>query len=313
MTSQPLYRGTGQARDDVEFPAAPPWRQFPRQSAAPHFEASAGLIDAVNAALCLRRPLLITGSPGSGKSTVIEQVAEELGLGPVLRWHITSRSNVEEALYRYDALGRIHAQRVNAGPGGDNIAPFLELGPLGTALLPAEKPRALLIDEIDKCDLDLPGDLLEVLERGEFEIRELVREDQDRVEIRAWQSSDSHLVVDGRVQCTEFPFIVLTSNADQELPAPFLRRCIRYDMPMPDERVLRQVIQNWLDVDVTAAGNESLADLVKVFAERLAKKESLAIDQLLNTVHYVFGPDTRHDGARREELIAMLTRDLSRG
>src|SRR6185312_3094666 len=134
------------------------------------FQPPEGLTEAVNAALCLRRPLLITGAPGSGKSTVIEQVAAEWRRGPVLRWHITSRSALAEALYRYDALGRIYAQRRKSieieADMDDNIAPFLQLGPLGTALLPSTRPRDMLIDEIDKSDLDLPGDLLDVLERG---------------------------------------------------------------------------------------------------------------------------------------------------
>jgi MoxR-like ATPase len=309
MTWDTYYRGDGQPRGDVSLPAPPPWREFPRPPRAEVFLPPEGLTDAVNAALCLRRPLLITGAPGSGKSSVIEQVAAELGLGRVLRWHITSRSILAEALYRYDALGRIHAQRIHQGARDDDIAPFLELGPLGTALLPATRPRALLIDELDKCDLDLPGDLLDVLERGEFEIPELIREDQDRVDLREWKSDKTHTVEHGRVQCSEFPFIVMTSNGEQELPAPFLRRCIRYTMPVPTADMLREVIRGWLDIQVPETGE--LADLLSSFIRRVNAGETIAIDQLLSTIHLIRGDDAPQ-GAQRKRLTDILMRDLAR-
>jgi MoxR-like ATPase len=313
MTWKPCYRGNGLPQKDVKLPPPPPWRTFPRSPDSQKFRPPEGLPDAVNAALCLRRPLLITGAPGSGKSTVIEQVAAELQLGTVLRWHITSRSTLAEALYRYDALGRIYAQRRKSIKGdldtNDDIAPFLQLGPLGTALLPGARPRALLIDEIDKSDLDLPGDLLDVLERGEFEIPELIREDQDEVVLRTWKSDQSHKVIGGRVQCTEFPFIVMTSNGEQELAAPFLRRCVRYSMPLPTVEMLRNVIRNWLKVEVPDKGQ--LTDLVDGFVQRLQAGESIAIDQLLNTVNLIHGEQVP-ESPQRERLVEMLMRDLSR-
>lgn len=309
MTWDTYYRGTGEPRAEIALPTPPPWRTFPRPPRAEVFLPPEGLVEAVNAALCLRRPLLITGAPGSGKSSVIEQVAAELGLGRVLRWHITSRSMLAESLYRYDALGRIHAQRIHQGTRSDDIAPFLELGPLGTALLPAARPRALLIDELDKCDLDLPGDLLDVLERGEFEIPELIREDQDRIELREWKSNETHVIDGGRVQCTEFPFIVMTSNGEQELPAPFLRRCVRYTMPMPSAEMLREVINGWLDIAVPDTGQ--LADLVGDFIRRVNAGETIAIDQLLSTVHLISG-NGAPQGEQRDRLVKTLMRDLSR-
>jgi MoxR-like ATPase len=309
MTWDAYYRGDGLPRENVRLPDPPPWRSFPRRPRAEVFLPPEGLPDAVNAALCLRRPLLITGAPGSGKSSVIEQVAAELQLGPVLRWHITSRSTLAEALYRYDALGRIHAQRLRRNARGDDIGPFLQLGPLGTALLPAVRPRSLLIDELDKSDLDLPGDLLDVLERGEFEIPELIREDQDQVELRTWQSNDTHLVINGRVQCTEFPLIVMTSNGEQELPAPFLRRCIRYTMPKPTIDMIRDVIRSWMQIEVSDEG--PVAELVEGFVRRLNAGETIAIDQLLNTIHLIHGRGGP-EGAQRKQLVEILMRDLSR-
>ncbi len=316
MTWSPYYRGDGVERRETRLPGPPPWRTFPRESSAGLFEPPEGLIAAVNAALALRRPLLITGSPGTGKSTVIEQVAAELALGPVLRWHVTSRSTLGDALYHYDALGRIHAhrlqqERVRAGAadaGTDDIAAFMTLGPLGTALLPSDRPRALLIDEIDKADLDLPGDLLDVLERGEFRIEELRREGQELAHLRMSGGEATYPVHGGHVQCTEFPFIVMTSNGEQELPAPFLRRCLRYTMPHPTPELVREVVRRHLRLDVPASG--TLADLVDDFVRRVADREPLAIDQLLSTIHLLDGPAAM-DASERSALIGLLMKNLS--
>ncbi|GAA2470123.1 MoxR family ATPase [Streptomyces longisporus] len=310
MTWGSYYRGDGVTRD-VSLGAPPPWREFPRRSLGIPFQPPDGLPEAVNAALSLRRPLLITGTPGSGKSTVIESVAEELRLGPVLRWHITSRSTLSEALYRYDVLGRIHDQQL-AQPSrpADDIAHFLQLGPLGTSMIPSPKPRCLLIDELDKSDLDLPSDLLEVLERGEFEIPELTRYNRKDVDVRMWDSEERHRITRGRVQCTEFPFIVMTSNGERDFPAAFLRRCIRFVMPKPDNEAIRKVVLAHLGLDVTDSA--PLADLVRDFVTRIQAGDSLAVDQLLNALFVVAGDDAPR-GAPRERVLRLLLQDLNGG
>ena len=197
-----VYRGTGEPHDGVrDLPQAPSWRSFgdagPESLPAPPDDGADGAtarrlgrdrqaaayradrreIQLVNLALHLRRPLLITGKPGVGKSTLAYAVAHELRLGPVLRWPITSRATLRDGLYPYDAIGRLHdAGIAGAAPDGPPpIGRYLRLGPLGTALLPWRRPRVLLIDEIDKSDLDLPNDLLNVFEEGEFGIPELAR------------------------------------------------------------------------------------------------------------------------------------------
>ncbi|WP_026423709.1 AAA family ATPase [Actinokineospora inagensis] len=306
MTWAKYYRGDGDRRPQ-KLPPSPPWRTFPRRSLHLEFQPPPGLVEAVNAALLLRRPLLVSGPAGSGKSTVVDQVAHELDLGPVLRWHITSRSTLRDALYRYDALGRVHAQNLRAAGGGhgdDKITDYLRLGPLGTALLPSDRPRALLIDEIDKSDLDLPSDLLDVLERGEFEIPELARHAEAEVQVRHWDSAVTSPVVSGRVACTEFPFIVLTSNDERDFPPAFLRRCIRFEMPRPTADDLRRIVAAHL-----GTSSDEVTELVETFAARLERGDVLAVDQLLNIIHLVTGPV----GADRARLEPLLLRQLTHG
>ncbi|RLK61722.1 AAA family ATPase [Actinokineospora cianjurensis] len=308
MTWARYYRGDGEQRREV-LPDPPPWRTFPRRSSHARFQPPPGLVEAVNAAVLLRRPLLVSGTAGSGKSTIIEQVAHELDLGQVLRWHITSRSTLRDALYRYDALGRVHAQnlrREGIDHGEDDIAEFLRLGPLGTALLPSDRPRALLIDEIDKSDLDLPSDLLDVLERGEFEIPELTRHAVDEIAVRHWESTETSVVSSGKVACTEFPFIVLTSNDERDFPPAFLRRCVRFTMPKPGVVELRRIVAAHLDVDPLS---QPVSELVAAFAQRLEDNDVLAVDQLLNVIHVVTGPG----GADTESLRDLLLRSLNHG
>ncbi len=334
MSWNTYYAGDGAPRD-VTLADPPPWRTFPRVPDQHAFQPPDGLTDAVNAALYLHRPLLITGSAGTGKSTVIEQVAAELKLGSVLRWHITSRSTLPDALYQYDALGHIHSLRLHqaahqgraSGRGGrgdrartegtrpaDDIAPFLGLGPLGTALLPGDRPRALLIDEIDKSDVDLPSDLLDVLERGEFEIPELVRHRLRQVRIREWGERNERkrtcLVRDGHVQCTRFPFIVMTSNGERDFPAPFLRRCVRYSMPTPTVDTLRDAVAAHLRCEVPDSG--PVSKLIEDFAARVARGDALAVDQLLNAVRLISDPQAP-TGAQRDRILALLLRELSGG
>src|SRR5262245_3935779 len=238
-------------RKGVVFPPAPPWRNFPEnKSRRGHtYRPTEEQIRLVNAALYLRRPLLITGKPGVGKSSLAYAVAEELGLGDVLRWSITSRTTLNDGLYRYDAIGRMQEVQINLADETKKekipeIDKYVTLGPLGTAMLPADKPRALLIDEIDKSDIDLPNDLLNIFEEGEYEIPELARIpaiDQP-VPVREFQSDNKVKIDKGKVRCTTFPVVVLTSNGERDFPAPFLRRCLRLYIKPPDDKELARIV-----------------------------------------------------------------------
>jgi MoxR-like ATPase len=255
------------------------------------------MVEAVNAALYLRRPLLLTGRPGSGKSSLIQAVAHELLLGPVLRWHVTSRSTLQDALYRYDAIGRLQAERIEDVQVP--ITDFLRLGPLGTALLPGELPRALLIDEIDKSEIDLPNDLLDVFERGEFEVPELTRLKDTEVQVRQDGSNEVVTVQKGKIGCREFPFVVLTSNGERDFPGAFLRRCIRLQIPDPSPEMLAKIVAAHLGSQAAEAASELIAE----FAQNRSQK---ATDQLMNAVYLVTGKAAPESDERARVLDLVL-------
>ncbi|WP_218003250.1 AAA family ATPase [Nocardia concava] len=282
--------------------------------AKPTFQTTDPVIEAVNAALILRRPLLVTGRPGSGKSTLIESVAAELRMGPVLRWNITSRSTVQDALYRYDAIGRLHAERLGQNDTEyenprrqaiTSIGDYLRLGPLGTAMLPARWPRALLIDEIDKSDIDLPNDLLTVFERGEFEIPELARMKTSKpLKVGDAQGSPA-FISEGRIRCEQFPFVVLTSNGEREFPPAFLRRCIRIPMPDPDDTLLTKIVTAHLGSEAAAQAG----DLIRKFAADSRETRALATDQLMNAI-YVVTRNLPPTGAERANVVELILKQL---
>ncbi|GAA4971220.1 AAA family ATPase [Actinoplanes utahensis] len=303
------YRGDGKPHQDWVLPDAPSWRAFaPRQrfgdmARGATFQAEEREIDLVNAALMLRRPLLITGAPGTGKSSLAFAVAYELDLGPVLYWPINSRSTLREGLYEYDAIGRL--QDNGMATGTPDIGPYLTLNALGTALLPRSRPRVLLIDELDKGDIDLPNDLLNVFEEGGFPIPELVRlaDRAPDVEIRTADGGRA-VVGGGEVRCSEFPFVVLTSNGERDFPPAFLRRCLQLDLKAPDRQKLIRIVRAHLDAEVAAAADPLITEFL-----RRRDRDLLATDQLLNAVYLLAG-DSGRAPAGREALLDALLRSL---
>ncbi|MFD5749570.1 AAA family ATPase [Streptomyces sp. NPDC127033] len=294
-----LFRGDGRVHE-VDFPEAPPWRRFGGDPAGPGrrrgrpYLIGSDEADVVSAALLLRRPLLVTGQPGTGKSSLAHAVAHELDLGRVLNWPVNSRTTLQDGLYHYDAIGRLREASLwrdrdrepDTVPKEPDIGSYMRLGPLGTALLPVARPRVLLIDELDKGDIDLPNDLLTIFEDGEFEIPELARltGEQDRARVVTADPGGRAEVDRGWVRCEEFPVVIITSNGERDFPPAFLRRCVRLDLPEPDEERLRAIVRSHLgDGGEGGDGIEGLDDLVRAFLARRASGE-LAGDQLLNAV-----------------------------
>jgi MoxR-like ATPase len=172
---------------------------------------------AVNAAITLQRPLLIKGEPGTGKTKLAEEVAQALGL-PLLEWHVKSTTKAQQGLYEYDAVSRLRDSQLG-DPRVKDIANYIVKGTLWQAFA-AETPVVLLIDEVDKADIEFPNDLLRELDRMEFfvyETRELVR-------------------------AKHRPLVFITSNNEKELPDAFLRRCFFHYIRFPDKETMEKIV-----------------------------------------------------------------------
>ena len=268
------------------------------------------VVNLVNAALYLRRPLLVTGKPGTGKTSLGYAVAYELQLGQVLLWSITARSTLQDGLYRYDAIARL--QDVQLNKTDKDIGRYIQLGALGTALLPSKRPRVLIIDEIDKSDINLPNDLLNLFEEGKFEIPELARiakEDDSEVEVRTYDGFDVP-IRKGKVSCHNFPLIILTNNGERDFPPPFLRRCLRLTMPYdPDATALKEIVKAHLGSDVLTKDEAKITKLIEKFIE-LRDGGDIATDQLLNAV-YIVTRNLKPESTDEQELTDLLLKYLT--
>jgi MoxR-like ATPase len=345
-----IYQGTGlelsAEERDRRWPAPPHWRDFRNGPDLPcpptdqqdiqrrlgdirPYRVDAREAAMVNAAIYLRRPLLVTGRPGAGKSSLAYRITRELQLGPVLRWPITSRTTLRDGQYEYDAIGRAQAAgellwtRPNgSGPGagrhddgwlaeqGLGVGDFLHLGPLGTAFLPYALPRVLLIDEMDKGDFDLPNDLLNIFEDGEFTIPELVRlrARTREVAVHTADRGGRAVIRDGAVACHAFPIVVITSNGEREFPPAFLRRCLRLEIRDPDAEQLAAMIA----AHFPATGDAHSRELIAAFLDRSRRVGGLAADQLLNAVHLTTsGAFQADDGSGWDGLLEALWSRLS--
>ncbi|GAA3954038.1 MoxR family ATPase [Actinomadura viridis] len=364
-----VYRGGGAPHDGIDrLPPPPPWRRFgpgagteAREAIRPadreravSYRSDPRVVDKVNAALYLRRPLLVTGKPGAGKSTLAYNIAYELGLEPILYWPVSSRTTLQQGLYEYDAIGRVHETSLRrsrtgpaarpdtagappdereepdgpdvpdgpggpGGPGGpteaagagevDGTVPgigrYIRLGPLGTALLPGERPRVLLIDELDKSDIDLPNDLLNVLEEGRFTIPELERlPDGPPVEVMTADDGGRAPISRGRVRCADFPIVIITSNGEREFPLAFLRRCVRVAIEPPTGEQLADIVAAHLGEEARTSGRALIAE----FLDRRARGD-LATDQLLNAI-FLATSGSRPPESTLRELVEALLRPL---
>lgn len=282
-------------------------------------EPLVNVVDAVNAAIYLRRPLLVTGNPGSGKSSLAYAIADELKLGPVLNWPITARSTLQDGLYRYDAIARLQDSQLNKDKPQD-IGQYITLGAIGTAFLPSLYPRVLLIDEIDKSDINLPNDLLHLFEDGKYEIPELVRwadksqriDNNDNnqpqpVKVRTEDMGIKASIIRGRVHCSSFPIVIMTSNGERDFPPAFVRRCLRIRMPDPNTAALKTIINAHFQDDKQSEHlKKTTEELIEAFLEK--EEQERATDQLLNAIYI---RNNLSPEAFTDDLQALLLKGLS--
>jgi MoxR-like ATPase len=178
---------------------------------------SEGLEAAVNCALVLEKPLLVRGEPGTGKTLLAEAIAEGLGL-PLLNWNVKSTTRAQDGLYVYDTVQRLYDSRFGDGDVRD-IRRYIKLGPLGQAFRSKDRV-VLLIDEVDKADVEFPNDLLHELDRMRFAIAETGED----------------------VIAQQRPVVIITSNNEKELPDAFLRRCVFHFIDFPDPELMKRIV-----------------------------------------------------------------------
>jgi len=182
------------------------------------YVASEHLLSAVNVAITLKKPLLIKGEPGTGKTMLAEAVAKSLGKKLII-WNIKSTTKAQDGLYMYDTIQRLYDGQFGE-EGVDDISRYIKLGKLGEAF-DSDEQVILLIDEIDKADLEFPNDLLWELDQMEFYIHETKR----------------------TVKAKQRPIVIITSNAEKELPDAFLRRCIFHYIDFPDKELMEEIVR----------------------------------------------------------------------
>ncbi|MBV9589272.1 MAG: MoxR family ATPase [Hyphomicrobiales bacterium] len=241
-----------------------------RFSGTKSYIATEDLNVAVNAAIVLERPLLVKGEPGTGKTVLAEEIAKAVG-APLLTWHIKSTTKAQQGLYEYDAVSRLRDSQLGDARVSD-IANYIRRGRLWEAFTSVQRP-VLLIDEIDKADIEFPNDLLLELDRMEFHV---------------YETGET-------VRAKERPIVLITSNNEKELPDAFLRRCFFHYIKFPDAETMRDIVE----VHFPGIKKRLVEEALRIFFEvrevpGLKKKPSTSelLDWLKLLLNEDIGPET---------------------
>ncbi|TXI72255.1 MAG: MoxR family ATPase [Dechloromonas sp.] len=239
------------------------------------YVATRDLTLAVNAALALQRPLLIKGEPGTGKTLLAEEVARALDM-PLFQWHVKSTTKAQQGLYEYDAVSRLRDSQLG-DPRVQEIANYIVPGVLWQAF-ECDRPSVVLIDEIDKADIEFPNDLLRELDRMEFHCYELQK----------------------TLRARHRPLIIITSNNEKELPDAFLRRCFFHYIKFPDKPTMQRIVE----VHFPALKHELLKEALEVFFDLRAVpglKKKPSTSELIDWLKLLLAEDIPPEVLRSKE------------
>ena len=251
-----------------------------RFSGTESYVATDDLSVAVNAAVVLERPLLVKGEPGTGKTVLAREIAETLG-APLIEWHIKSTTKAQQGLYEYDAVSRLRDSQLGDARVHD-IANYIKRGKLWDAFTASERP-VLLIDEIDKADIEFPNDLLQELDRMDFHV---------------YETGET-------VKADTRPIVIITSNNEKELPDAFLRRCFFHYIRFPDTDTMKQIV----DVHFPDLKSRLLREALTLFYEvrevpGLKKKPSTS--ELLDWIKLLVAEDIDPETLRERDATKII-------
>lgn len=261
-----IYQGDGSTIHERNI-SLPPYEK-PLQTEAPEgYIATPALKDAVNVAITLGQPLLLTGEPGTGKTQLAYSIAHELGLHKPLVFHTKTTSTARDLFYRYDSLSHFHDAQLG-NKKNINVSKYIHFEALGKAIMEAKQRRTVvLIDEIDKAPRDFPNDILNELEHMSFNIRE---------------TGQTYEAPEGNR-----PILVLTSNSEKNLPDAFLRRVVYYHIPFPEREILEKIVKKRVPISENFS-EKMLVDAIDHFLEirqRKSLRKPPATAELLAWIH----------------------------
>src|ERR1700745_1330636 len=250
------------------------------------FEGTSGYVAAkdvkvaVNAAIALERPLLVKGEPGTGKTVLDLEIAKALG-APLIEWHIKSTTKALQGLYEYDAVTRLRDSQLGDQRGKD-IRNYIKRGKLWDAFVADERP-VLLIDEIDKADIEFPNDLLQELDRMEFFV---------------YETGET-------IKALNRPIVIITSNNEKELPDAFLRRCFFHYIKFPDDETMRQIVE----VHFPGLKGRLVSEAMRIFYEirevpGIKKKPSTS--ELLDWIKLLLNEDVSPETLRETDSRKLI-------